>query len=174
MMEVMAAKAVTPSFARYRTMIANGPRIDPYKLFTREELEDLLPPSLFQVIIRRAATIDGLLSGRQVGSLIEEVFQEASRGEERSPSMKTHQKKTYLTVAEVGEILSLSSREVTRLVDGGQLCAIDLNEGQGKKKRALRIRGEWIEELEARLITKPEEQPKSKFRLPATRAHQKK
>ena len=165
MMEVMAAKAVASSFARYVTMTAIGPRIDPHKLYTREELEELLPAGLLRLIIRQAATIDGLLSGRHVGDLIEDVFKQAALKPERSSSRTTTESMMYLTVAQVAEILSSSPREITRRVDAGKLRALDLNEGMGKKKRALRFRREWIEALEARMAVQPEEQPQAKFRF---------
>lgn len=40
MMEVMAAKALTPSFARFLSMIAIDPRIDPHKVATIDGLFD--------------------------------------------------------------------------------------------------------------------------------------
>ena len=144
-------------------MFAAGPRIDPHKLYTIEELRDFLPASLLRSIIAKAAAIDGLFSGRQVGDLVEAVFREASHGMERSASSTSGEKRTYLTIAEVAEILHSSPREVTRLVDVGKLKAIDLNEGQGKKKRQLRFRREWIQELEDRLVLRPDEQPKPRF-----------
>jgi excisionase family DNA binding protein len=173
-MEVIAATAIAPLSARYMSMISTGPRIDPHRLYTKEELAELLPATLLRLIISKTTSIDGLYSGRQVGDLIEDVFKEASLNPGRSSSRSTPEKEMYLTVAQVAEILNSSSREITRLVDAGKLRALDLNEGRGKKKRALRIRREWIEELEARLITNPEEQPKPKFVFAATRAHQKK
>lgn len=154
-------------------MIATGPRIDPHKLYTQEELKALLPASLLRLIIRQAATIDDLYSGRQVGSLVEDVFKETPRWEQRSPSTTSAVKTTYLTVTQVAEILNSSPREVTRLVDSGKLRAIDLNEGQGKKKRQLRFRLEWVEELDARLALRAIELPKAKFRIPASRSSQK-
>lgn len=167
MMEVMAAKAVAPSFARYLTMTAIGPRIDPHKFYTKEELEELLPATLLRLIIPKTTSIDGLFSGRQVGDLIEDVFKEAALKPERSSSRTTPERKLYLTVTQVAEILNSSSREITRLVDAGKLRAVDLNEGMGKRKRALRFRREWIDELEVRMAVQPEKQAKSKFRFSA-------
>jgi hypothetical protein len=154
-------------------MISIGPRIDPHKLYTREETEGLLPATLLRLIIQKITLIDGLFSGRQIGDLIEDVFREASHGQKRSSSRTTSDKNIYLTVAHVAELLNSSPREITRLVDAGKLRAIDLNDGMGKKKRALRFRREWIEEMEARLMTEPERQLKPKFRLPATHSHHK-
>lgn len=59
MMEVMAAKALTPSFARILSMIAIDPRIDPHKLYRREVLEALLSARLLRFSVPKAATIDG-------------------------------------------------------------------------------------------------------------------
>lgn len=174
MMEVMAVQVIAPSFVRYMTMIATGPRIDPHKLYTKEELEVLLPASLLRLIMPKAATIDGLFFGQQLDDLILAVFGEASSQDRRMFSSTSDTNKTYLTIAQVAEILKSSPREVTRLVDSGKLRALDLNEGMGKKKRQLRFRPEWIEDLEARMAVQPEEQPKPKFRLPATHSNQKK
>lgn len=146
-------------------MNATGPTIDPHKLYTREELEELLPATLLRLITPQTTSIDGLLYGRHVGDLIEDVFKEAAPKPERSSTRTTPERKMYLTVAQVAEILKSSSREITRLVDAGKLRAFDLNEGMGKKKRALRFRREWIDDLEALMAVQPEEQPHAKFRF---------
>ncbi|MCB2156061.1 helix-turn-helix domain-containing protein [bacterium] len=165
MMDVVAAKAIAPSITRYLTMIASGPRIDPHKLYTRDELEELLPATLLRLIIPKTTSIDGLFSGRQVDNLVQGLYDEASCGEQRAHRTTSDEKSAYLTRSQVAEILKSSPKEVTKMVEAGKLQAIDLNQGMGKKKRALRFLREWVEDLEARQATSSEVQPKSKFRF---------
>lgn len=164
-MVVMVLQAIPHSHARCQTMTTTGPRIDPQQLYTREELGELLPASLLRIIILKATKIEGLYSGHQVGKLILKAYEEGSGGDESGQSATSSVKSMYLTIAQVARILNSSAREVTRLVDAGKLMAMDLNEGMGKKKRALRFRREWIDDLEALMAVQPEEQPQAKFRF---------
>lgn len=63
----------------------------------------------------------------------------------------------FLTVKQLCERWSVSSRHVQRLVESGDLVAIDLSSSKGKS-RSLRFSMKTIEEFEQRRTTRVEKQ----------------
>lgn len=52
----------------------------------------------------------------------------------------------YLTIKQVAEILKISTRKVTRLIEEGLLNAKDL--GMGKERRIYRVKREDIDKID--------------------------
>lgn len=100
--------------------------------------------SLGDAVMRRCRVVSGFVWGESVIGALRELFGVATAPEESGPLTADSPPQEVLTVPEAAGMLRVSSRSLLRLVDAGEIGAVDLAP-DGSAKRLLRFRRTEIE-----------------------------
>jgi len=136
----------------------------PGRLYSADDLHQVLPPTLARIVISRCRMIDGVILGQAVIEVLTRSFLDQADAASTSVSADL-QRTDLMTLKEAGEYMRVSERTISRMVAAGTITAQNLAQ-PGSKKTLLRFtRGQLDRDMKKAETSTPTTPPSPKFRF---------